>query len=205
MRTCANGLTMILNGRHETSTAMNFLASSRQLRASVIRWALICVPVLLLLGALSGTISGRGSDEIWFAALRKPIGYPSPEALGVVWCLLYSAMGIAVAIVLAARGANGRRVAVASFVVQLLINLAWSPLFYGGHLITEALIVIFLLDIALIITVVLFARVRPAAAWLLSPYLAWVLFATYLNISIWLENSALDGVHLSGAVQHIEF
>lgn len=184
---------------------MNFLASSWQLRAGVIRWALVCVPVVLLLGILSGTLSGSGADEAWFAALRKPAGYPPPATFGLVWSVLYIMMGLSLAIVAAAAGARGRGLAVLVFVVQLAINLAWSPLFFGAHRMTWALVDILLLDAAVVVTIALFARIRPSAAWLLVPYLAWILFATYLNWAFLRDNRELDGVQISGAVERIEF
>lgn len=184
---------------------MNFLASTGQLRAGFIRWALVCVPVVLLLGILSGTLSGSGSDEAWFAALRKPAGYPPPATFGIVWSVLYIMMGLALAIVLAAAGARGRGLAAMVFAVQLAINLAWSPLFFGMHQMTWALVDILLLDVAVVATMVLFARIRPGAAWLLAPYFAWILFATYLNWAILRDNRELDGARTSGAVERIEF
>jgi translocator protein len=187
------------------SGRMNFLASHGQLRAGVIRWALVCVPVVLLLGILSGTLSGSGPDDPWFAALRKPAAYPPPATFGLVWSVLYIMMGFALALVVAASGARGRRTAMIVFLVQFVINLAWSPLFFGMHQITWALVDILILDVAAILTIVLFARIRPAAAWLLAPYLAWILFATYLNWAFLQENRDLDGVDVSAAVQRIEF
>ena len=184
---------------------MNFLASTEQLRAGVIRWALVCVPVVLLLGILSGTLSGSGADQAWFAALRKPWGYPPPSTFALVWSILYILMGVALAMILAAAGARGRGLAALVFGVQLLINLAWSPLFFGAHRITWALVDILLLDGAVVATIVLFARIRPRAALLLVPYLAWILFATYLNFAFLRDNRALDGVQMSGAVERIEF
>jgi benzodiazapine receptor len=184
---------------------MNFLASTWQLRAGVIRWALVCVPVVLFLGILSGTMSGSGAEEPWFSALRKPAGYPPPATFGLVWSVIYILMGIALAIVLSAAGARGRGLAAAVFAVQLAINLAWSPLFFGMHQITGAMIDILLLDVAVVVTLVLFWRIRPSAGWLLAPYLAWILFATYLNWAILEDNHELDGVQISGAVERIEF
>ncbi|MBB4859484.1 tryptophan-rich sensory protein [Novosphingobium chloroacetimidivorans] len=184
---------------------MNFLASTWQLRAGVIRWALVCVPVVLMLGILSGVLSGSGADEAWFAALRKPVGYPPPATFGLVWSVLYILMGLSLAIVLSAAGARGRGLAAAVFALQLAINLTWSPLFFGAHRITGALVDILLLDVAVVATIVLFARIRPSAAWLLAPYLAWILFATYLNFAILQDNREFDGVHPSGAVERIEF
>lgn len=184
---------------------MNFLASTDQLRAGVIRRALFCVPLVLLLGILSGVLSNSGADEPWFAALRKPAAFPPPATFGLVWSVLYVMMGLALAVVLSATGARGRRLAVTVFAIQLAINLAWSPLFFGMHQMTWALIDIIVLDFAVIATIVLFARIRPGAAWLLVPYLAWILFATYLNYAFLRTNPELDGAEVSGAVQRIEF
>jgi benzodiazapine receptor len=63
----------------------------------------------------------------------------------------------------------------------LLLNLAWSPLFFGAHQMLAALILLVVLDLAIVITIVVMRRVRPLAAWLMLPYLVWCLFATLLN------------------------
>ena len=184
---------------------MNVLASSWQLRAGVIRWALLCMPLVLLLGTLSGTLSGSGADDAWLAALRKPVGYPPSAAFGLVWTVLYLMMGLALAIVCSAAGARGRGAAALAFAVQLLLNLAWSPVFFGLHRIGWALGVIVLLDVAAIVTTVLFWRIRPSAGWLMVPYICWILFATYLNWAILQDNRDLDGLFVSGAVERIDF
>ncbi|RYZ61917.1 MAG: tryptophan-rich sensory protein, partial [Proteobacteria bacterium] len=103
------------------------------LRASYIRWALFLVPAIVLLGVLSGQLAGSGADNPWFAALEKPALYPPGWTFGVVWTVLYALMGLALAMILAARGARGRGLATAVFVVQLVLNLAWSPLFFALH------------------------------------------------------------------------
>ncbi|MEW9853722.1 TspO/MBR family protein [Novosphingobium sp. M1R2S20] len=184
---------------------MNFLASTGQLRAGLIRSALICVPLVLLLGTLSGTLSGTNAEGAWFAALEKPDAYPPPAAFGIVWGVLYALMGMALALVISAYGARGRGLAIIAFAVQLAVNLAWSPIFFGAHRMSWALVDILLLDVAIVVTMVLFARVRPVAAWLLAPYLVWVLFASYLNWAILQKNPDLDGIQVPVAVQRIEF
>ena len=107
--------------------------------------------------------------------------FPPPATFGIVWTALYLLMGVALAMVVTARGARGRGLAIMVFLVQFVLNLAWSPVFFGMHLLTPALYLLIAIDVAVIATVVLFWKVRPLAAWLLVPYLAWVLFATALN------------------------
>lgn len=179
---------------------MNLLASSGQLRASLMRWTLVCVPTIVLLGFLSGKIAQSGPENPWFAALVKPAMYPPPATFGIVWMVLYVLMGLALATVLAARGARGRGMALIAFAVQFMLNLAWPPVFFAAHLLAGSLIVIVLLDVMALVTVVLFWKVRQGAALMLVPHLAWVCFASYLNFAILEANPTMDGAAGNGAV-----
>lgn len=172
---------------------MNFLASREQLRASLIRWTLVCIPACLLLGFLSGQWAQSGPGNAWFAALEKPAIFPPPVWIGIVWSILYAMMGFALALVGSAWGARGRGRAIAVFLMQFLVNLAWSPVFFGMHRITGGLVVIALLDLLVAVTLVLFWRIRKLAGVLLVPYLAWVLFATALNFQFLQLNPQADG------------
>jgi benzodiazapine receptor len=106
--------------------------------------------------------------------------------------------------VCAAWGARYRLPAILAFVVQFLLNLAWSPIFFALHDIRLALATIVAMDLAVLLTIVLFWRVRRLAAWLLVPYLAWILFATALNWQFLALNPQADGAQESNAVQRIE-
>ena len=183
---------------------MSELASIGQLRGSLLRWALFLVPAVLLLGMLSGQLAGSGDGNPWFAALAKPALYPSPIVFALVWTALYILMGLSLAMVASARGAQWRRMALVAFGLQLALNLAWSPLFFGGHQIVAALVLLIVLDIAVIATIALFRLVRPGAALLLLPYLAWILFATLLNWQFHVANPDADSRDVSGAVQRIQ-
>lgn len=183
---------------------MTILASRAQLRASFLRWALFLVPLVLLLGFLSGQAAGSGPDNPWFASLAKPDVYPPPQTFGIVWSVLYVLIGLAAALVAAAWGAKGRTAALVFFALQLVLNLAWSPVFFLLHQISYALYVIGALDVAALITLALFWRVRWLAGALLLPYLAWLGFASALNWEFLQLNPQVDGVQVSGAVQRIE-
>lgn len=172
---------------------MNFLASREQLRASLWRWTLVCVPACVLLGFLSGRLAQNGPGSAWFDMLAKPDLFPPPALFGIAWTVLYALMGFALALVGSAWGARGRRVAVAVFAFQFLVNLAWSPVFFGMNRITGGLIVIAVLDVLVLVTLVLFWRIRKLAGALLLPYLAWILFATILNYQFLMLNTGADG------------
>lgn len=160
---------------------MTGIASRGQLRASLVRWALFTVPLVVLLGFLSGRFSGSGADSLWFRSLDVPATFPDPVWFGIVWTILYVLMGLALAVVCAAWGARWRGLAIGMFAVQFAVNLAWSPVFFLFHRIDAALVVIGVLDVLVILTIVLFWRVRRVAGLLLLPYLAWIAFATLLN------------------------
>ena len=183
---------------------MNRLASPAQLRASFTRWALFWVPAVLLLGRLSGWASGSAAEDPWFVALDKPAIFPPPVTFGIVWPILYVLMGFAIAIVCAAWGSRYRTPAILAFVLQLAVNLAWSPVFFAEHEISLGLGIIVLLDVALAVTIALFWKVRRTAALLLVPYLAWILFATALNWQFLQLNPDADGAEVSNAVQRFE-
>jgi benzodiazapine receptor len=182
---------------------MRYLASPAQLRGALIRWSLVTVPLVVALGFLSGMAAGSGPGNAWFDSLVKPAINPPSIVFPIVWSTLYVLMGVALALILSASGAAGRGVAVIAFAVQMVLNLAWSQVFFAAHQLTGGLIVIVLMAIAIIATIVLFARVRKSAAWLLAPYLAWVVFAGFLNWQFLQLNPNADGKQVSGATVRI--
>lgn len=160
---------------------MGQIASRSQLRMTFVRWALVLVPLLLLLGVGSGLLANSGSGNRWFQALSQPELMPPDWLFALVWPILYVMMGLSVTLIVTARRARGRELAIALFVLQLVLNLLWSPLFFGAHQVSMALTVISILLIVVVATTILFFRIRPVAGLLLLPYLAWLAFATVLN------------------------
>jgi translocator protein len=182
---------------------MSQLASPSQLRMSLLRWALFIIPVIMLLGFLSGTVSGSGEDNAWFAELVKPEAQPPGWAFGVVWPILYLLMGLALAIILNARGAKLRGIAVGLFLLQLVLNLFWSPLFFGKHEVTLAFYLLLAIWLVALATTIVFGRIRPVAAWLLVPYLAWLSFAAILNYQIDRLNPDAERLYVPAATSEI--
>jgi benzodiazapine receptor len=122
-----------------------------------------------------------GANNGWYVALQKPALTPPGWVFPVAWTSLYILLGLAVAMILHARGARGRGLALAAFAVQFVLNLAWTPLFFGMHQVGAALMVIVAILVVATITTVLFGRIRPLAAWLMVPYLVWISFAGVLT------------------------
>lgn len=163
---------------------MSEIASKDQLRMSFLRWACVTVPLVLLLGFAAGRLVPTGSNNAWYAALAKPGVTPPGIAFPIAWMTLYVLLGLALAMIADARGAQGRRLAIGAFVVQFALNLAWTPLFFGAHKVVAAALLIVAMLVAAIVTTVLFARIRKAAAWLIVPYMVWISFAGVLTWSI---------------------
>jgi translocator protein len=163
---------------------MSELASRGQLRMSFVRWALVTVPAVILLGFLSANVGGSGATGSWYVALEKPALQPPGIAFPIAWTILYALMGLALAMIIVARGAKGRTLAFMLFAAQLAVNLTWSPVFFGMHRIALALGILVAMFVLTLGTIAAFQRVRPRAALLMLPYLAWIMFAGYLNWEI---------------------
>lgn len=182
---------------------MGEIASKGQVRAGFWRRALVTVPLVLGLGTLSGRLTNSGYGNPWFDALTKPGTMPPGWAFGAAWTILYILQALALAMVLNARGNRLRGTAITLFIVQFVLNLAWSPLFFALHQITAALWLIVVMFVAALATTLVFGRIRPLAAWLMVPYLAWLCFAAALNNDIRRLNPAADALASGGGAPQI--
>jgi len=125
----------------------------------------------------------------WYSTLQKPVLNPPSWIFAPVWTMLYAFMGIS-AFLIYQKGWKRKDVkrALGIFGIQLLLNAIWSIIFFGLHLSGLALVDIIFLWIAILVTIIFFAKISKPAAWLLLPYLVWVSFATYLNLAIFYLN-----------------
>lgn len=139
----------------------------------------------ILVTFLAPLASLRAQPDAWYWTLTKPAWTPPPWLFGLVWTLLYLAMAIAAWAVWKRTGFGK---ALAWWAGQLVLNAAWSPVFFGAHQPGWAFAVIVALWCAIVGTIVAFAKVQRWSAWLLAPYLAWVSFASALNFAIWQMN-----------------
>ncbi len=140
----------------------------------------------LVIGAL-GSLITINEISTWYSSLIKPEFNPPNWLFGPVWTTLYLLMGVA--FFLAWRQPGDHRMAFVSFGTQLVLNLAWSYIFFGAHLLLWAFVEILILLAAIVWMMMTFARSSALSAWLLLPYLMWVLFATILTASIYYLNN----------------
>jgi len=138
-----------------------------------------------------GYIAGQYTSEAvpgWFAALNKPSFNPPGWVFGPVWTLLYILMGLSFFHIWIKPRIKERTVAKIIYIVQLLLNFAWSFLFFYYQNIALALIDIIVLDVVVVIMLLKFYQLKPTAAYLNIPYLLWILFATALNAAFYFLN-----------------
>ncbi|MGB7546744.1 MAG: TspO/MBR family protein [Terracidiphilus sp.] len=124
----------------------------------------------------------------WYRTLARPAFAPPDWVFGPVWSLLYALMAIAAWQVWQSAPSQLRAWGLALFVAQLALNLAWSWIFFRQHAIGAAAVEVVLMWAVIGVTVAVFSRVAPLAAWLMAPYLAWVSFAAVLNVAFWRLN-----------------
>lgn len=148
--------------------------------------ALMAWIVITFLAPAAGVISPPGA---WYQTLNKPAWNPPPWIFGPVWTALYLAMAVAAWLVWKRGGWEAQKGPLSLYLVQLALNAAWTPVFFGAHQIGAALAVIIALWIAIALTGFAFVKVHRASGWLLAPYFAWVSFATFLNFTLWRLNS----------------
>lgn len=149
---------------------------------SVILWVAVC----LIMGYLSSLMQDN-SIEDWYPLLAHSPLSPPGWLFPVAWTLLYTLMGISVGLLAGIRSLYAM-VLYVLFVIQFILNIMWTFFFFYLRSPLLGFMDIILLDMfALLYTVGAFVVYKPSA-WLFIPYIAWLIFATYLNGYIMLYN-----------------
>lgn len=165
-------------------------------------WVMLIVFIVLAFLAAAGGAAFPPGE--WYAGLRKPSWNPPSWLFGPVWTTLYFMIGTSawlawrrssvwgapsdLACDNARKDPPRARRAMTLWAAQLVLNAAWTPIFFGAKMPDIALIVILMLAVSIWATIRTFARLSGPAAALLVPYLAWVSFATVLNATLWWMN-----------------
>lgn len=141
----------------------------------------------LSVGAVAGIFTSQAVPT-WYASLNRPSFSPPNWIFGPVWTALYILLGISFFLIWKEKASKERDLAIKIFSIQMLLNFAWSFLFFYFNLIGVALIEIILLWISIALMIYLFYKIKPVAAYLNIPYLLWVSFATILNAGYYFLN-----------------
>ena len=164
------------------------------------------------LAGVIGAVFTTPQINSWYATLNKPSFNPPNWIFGPVWTILFIMMGISLYFVWSKKfnikneldfkgrkpgnklsqkflsGSWQKANIILIFATQLILNIAWSFIFFGAHLPSVAFFEILMLWTAILFTIINFYRVSKIAAFLLIPYILWVSFASFLNYFIWVLN-----------------
>lgn len=149
------------------------------------------VPVVLCL--IAGLVAGRLQAESlaeWYPLLNKPALTPPDFVFPIAWGIIYICMGLSLGRVLQ----YGDKRYVTLWFLQLAVNFLWSVFFFYLRSPLAGFVDILVLDVLVIVYILCVRRRTPSAAWLFAPYLLWILFATYLNGYILVENPRSDSL-----------
>lgn len=145
-----------------------------------------------------GSVFTAPSIASWYAGIVKPALNPPAWVFGPVWTTLFALMGIS-AFLVWKKGLERKdvKIALGIFVGQLVLNTLWSIIFFGLYAPVGAFIELIILWLAILATIIAFAKISRPAMWLLLPYILWVSFAGYFNFNIWMLNRGIPAPAVS--------
>lgn len=126
-------------------------------------------------------------NSAWYNSLIKPFLAPPNWIFMPVWSVLYLTIFISL-ILYITKPAEDKNLGYIYFAIQMMLNLIWSPVFFGMQNIAIALAIVIFLDIFVLLTILKFYSVSKISGLILIPYFLWILFATYLNLGYLLLN-----------------
>ncbi len=150
---------------------------------------LVIFVIMAEFAGIIGSIFTTPSISTWYVYLQKPPINPPNWIFAPVWTTLFLLMGVA-AFLVWNKGLKRKEVKIALgvFIVQLILNIFWSIIFFGLHNPFYAFFEIIILWLAILWTIITFYKISKPAAFLLLPYILWVSFAAYLNYAIFILN-----------------
>lgn len=152
-------------------------------------WIKLVVSLAISFSAAAiGSLATTPNIPTWYAVIEKPFFTPPNWVFGPVWSFLYLLIGISLYLIWTHNDQLSKRTAYILFGLQMILNTAWSLVFFGLQMPWAGMAIILLLDIAVIATLIRFYRIHKIAGLLLIPYLAWIVFATFLNSGIAILN-----------------
>ncbi|HUV39442.1 MAG TPA: TspO/MBR family protein [Planctomycetota bacterium] len=149
---------------------------------------LVVIVVIVAAAPALGAWTTAEATRTWYQEINRPAWTPPNWLFGPVWTTLYALMALSAWLVWREKGFAARRGPLTLFIVQLALNAAWTPLFFGMRWFGVAFVEIVVMWAAIVATTVAFFRVHTAAGWLLVPYLVWVSYASTLSGGIWWLN-----------------
>jgi len=127
-------------------------------------------------------------SSIWYDSLTKPFLQPPAWIFSPVWIIMYGLLLTSIILYTISISEKKKMNGYIYFVVHMIFNLIWSPVFFNLHKIDIALVLILIMDFTAILFISKFFSISKLAGSLLFPYFFWLMFATYLNLQFWRLN-----------------
>ena len=129
-------------------------------------------------------------DTIWYNNLKKSSLTPPTQYFSIVWTIIYITIFISLVIIMNTdkKQSKQNNIIYIVFFIKMMFNLLWSYIFFTKKMLFLSFVIILLLDISTIMTIFYFYKINKVAGLILIPNLLWILFATYLNYYIVVNN-----------------
>ncbi len=154
-------------------------------------WTFILAIVISFVPGIFGGFFSPMSPGVndWYNGLAQSVLTPNGWVFSIAWLILYTLLGIALYLIMrSGKTHQNKATAYTLFIVQMILNTLWSYLFFGLHMVGWAMIcVVALVGVAFWMAIA-FKPISRAASFLVWPYVAWLIFAAYLNGTILILN-----------------
>ena len=150
---------------------------------------IVAMVISFLPGIFGVFFTPHGNSHIWYNGLIKSGLTPPGWVFSVAWTVLYILLGWALYLIIKSARKNSEKIrSYVLFVIQLVLNAGWSYVFFGLHFPAFALVILMVLFLISCWMAREFHRISRYAAYLVIPYLLWMMFAFYMNAYIVLMN-----------------
>ncbi len=142
---------------------------------------------ITLSASFIGRLVTQASKEPWYSTLHKSDLTPPGWIFGTVWPVLYVLMAVAVWMAYTNKPKNKKNILKLYF-IQLLLNAAWTPVFFGMHSILGGLLIIPAMIVAISLLMKEYYLNQMISFYLMIPYFTWSCFALFLNFRLYQLN-----------------
>ena len=147
----------------------------------------IWIPALILIGSIIGSLT-KPEISTWYITLNRAPLTPPNYVFPVAWTILYGAIGTCGWVIWSTKSFSNLKLIKSLYLIQLIINWSWTPLFFYYHLKGFSLLALVAMDFLVgMIIYLAYPKIRSVSL-LMIPYLLWIVFASYLNFYIWQYN-----------------
>ncbi len=149
---------------------------------------LLSLSVFILICLATASSGAYFRPGAWYAGIAKPSWNPPDWLFAPVWSVIYALLALSAWLVWENAADGAATVPMVAFGVHCGLNALWSALFFGARRMDWAFYEVLALWASIVLLMVLFAPISATSAWLLVPYLLWVGFASFLNLTLWRLN-----------------